>query len=109
MVDRWEAMQKGFQRTLTVLSRIRNALSKDGLADGGSPNVMLLCGSDLLESFSTPGEWIPDQIRTICKDFGVICIRREGKDVEKIISSSVTLSECRVIMTSLWSLLTTED
>ncbi|NP_001404010.1 nicotinamide/nicotinic acid mononucleotide adenylyltransferase [Oryza sativa Japonica Group] len=95
MVDRWEAMQKGFQRTLTVLSRIRNALSKDGLADGGSPNVMLLCGSDLLESFSTPGVWIPDQVRIICKDFGVICIRREGKDVEKIISSSEILNECR--------------
>uniref|UniRef100_A0A0D3H5Q3 Cytidyltransferase-like domain-containing protein n=1 Tax=Oryza barthii TaxID=65489 RepID=A0A0D3H5Q3_9ORYZ len=90
-----KAMQKGYQRTLTVLSRIRNALCKDGLADGGSLKVMLLCGSDLLESFSTPGEWIPDQIRTICKDFGVICIRREGKDVEKIISSSETLSECR--------------
>uniref|UniRef100_A0A0D9Z021 Cytidyltransferase-like domain-containing protein n=1 Tax=Oryza glumipatula TaxID=40148 RepID=A0A0D9Z021_9ORYZ len=90
-----KAMQKGFQRTLTVLSRIRNALSKDGLADGGSPNVMLLCGSDLLESFSTPGVWIPDQVRTICKDFGVICIRREGKDVEKIISSSEILNECR--------------
>uniref|UniRef100_A0A0E0ER41 Translocon Sec61/SecY plug domain-containing protein n=1 Tax=Oryza meridionalis TaxID=40149 RepID=A0A0E0ER41_9ORYZ len=89
------AMQKSYQRTLTVLSRIRNALCKDGLADGGSLKVMLLCGSDLLESFSTPGVWIPDQIRTICKDFGVICIRREGKDVEKIISSSETLSECR--------------
>uniref|UniRef100_A0A0E0QQ64 Cytidyltransferase-like domain-containing protein n=1 Tax=Oryza rufipogon TaxID=4529 RepID=A0A0E0QQ64_ORYRU len=84
MGDRWEAMQKGYQRTLTVLSRIRNALCKDGLADGGSLKVMLLCGSDLLESFSIPGVWIPDQIRTICKDFGVICIRREGKDVEKI-------------------------
>jgi len=23
---------------------------------------MLLCGSDLLESFSTPGVWIPDQV-----------------------------------------------
>uniref|UniRef100_A0A0D9Z022 Cytidyltransferase-like domain-containing protein n=1 Tax=Oryza glumipatula TaxID=40148 RepID=A0A0D9Z022_9ORYZ len=63
-----KAMQKGFQRTLTVLSRIRNALSKDGLADGGSPNVMLLCGSDLLESFSTPGVWIPDQDNIISVD-----------------------------------------
>ncbi|KAF0898393.1 hypothetical protein E2562_007234 [Oryza meyeriana var. granulata] len=95
MVDRWEAMQKGYQRTLTVLSRIWNALCKDGLANGGSLKVMLLCGSDLLESFSTPGVWIPDQVSTICKDFGVICIHREGKDVEKIISSSEILNECR--------------
>uniref|UniRef100_A0A0E0B1T0 Cytidyltransferase-like domain-containing protein n=1 Tax=Oryza glumipatula TaxID=40148 RepID=A0A0E0B1T0_9ORYZ len=63
-----QAMQKGYQRTLTVLSRIRNALCKDGLADGGSLKVMLLCGSDLLESFSTPGVWIPDQDNIISVD-----------------------------------------
>jgi len=81
MIDPWEVMQKGYQRTLTVLSTIRNSLCRDGLADQDSLKVMLLCGSDLLESFSTPGIWIPDQFRTICRDFGVICIRREGKDV----------------------------
>ena len=26
---------------------------------------MLLCGSDLLESFSTPGIWIPDQVEIL--------------------------------------------
>lgn len=95
MVDRWEAMQKGYQRTLTVLSRVQNSLCKDGLAGQDSLKVMLLCGSDLLESFSTPGVWIPDQVRTICKDFGVVCIRREGKNVEKLISNSEILQECR--------------
>ncbi|KAF7081313.1 hypothetical protein CFC21_085268 [Triticum aestivum] len=95
MVDPWEAMQKGYQRTLTVLSRVANSLCKDSLADQGDVRVMLLCGSDLLESFSTPGVWIPDQVRAICKDFGVVCIRREGKDVQKLISSSETLQECR--------------
>ncbi|KAM3223738.1 hypothetical protein ACQJBY_057231 [Aegilops geniculata] len=90
-----KAMQKGYQRTLTVLSRVKNSLCKDGLADQGGVKVMLLCGSDLLESFSMPGVWIPDQVRAICKDFGVVCIRREGKDVQKLISSSETLQECR--------------
>ncbi|VAI62903.1 unnamed protein product [Triticum turgidum subsp. durum] len=66
MVDPWEAMQKGYQRTLTVLSRVKNSLCKDGLADQGGVKVMLLCGSDLLESFSTPGVWIPDQGRKRC-------------------------------------------
>ncbi|KAL6865164.1 hypothetical protein ACP4OV_016315 [Aristida adscensionis] len=93
--DLLPAMQKSYQRTLTVLSRIRNSLGKDGLADKGRLKVMLLCGSDLLESFSTPGVWIPDQVRSICKDFGVICIRREGKDVGKLISNSELLQECR--------------
>lgn len=95
MVDQWEAMQKGYQRTLTVLSRIRNNLCKTGLVDQDSLKVMLLCGSDLLESFSTPGVWILDQVRTICKDFGVVCVRREGKDVGKLISNSDILQECR--------------
>jgi len=31
----------------------------------GSLKVMLLCGSDLLESFSTPGVWIPDQVEIL--------------------------------------------
>lgn len=95
MVDQWEAMQKGYQRTLAVLSRIRNSLCKTDLLDQDNLKVMLLCGSDLLESFSTPGVWIPDQVRTICKDFGVICIRREGKDVGKLISNNEILQECR--------------
>jgi hypothetical protein len=36
-------------------------LTENFLAD--SLKVMLLCGSDLLESFSTPGVWILDQVR----------------------------------------------
>ncbi|URE35218.1 hypothetical protein MUK42_37439 [Musa troglodytarum] len=58
-----------------------------------SLKVMLLCGSDLLESFATPGVWMLDQVRTICRDFGIVCIRREGKDIEKIISSDEILQE----------------
>jgi len=45
MVDPWEAMQKGYQRTLTVLSRIRNSLCRDGLADQG------IYSEDCLTSF----------------------------------------------------------
>ncbi|KAF3685994.1 Nicotinamide/nicotinic acid mononucleotide adenylyltransferase [Capsicum annuum] len=44
--------------------------------------VMLVCGSDLLESFSTPGIWIPEQVRAICRDFGLVCVRRGGQDVD---------------------------
>ncbi|GJS38833.1 nicotinamide/nicotinic acid mononucleotide adenylyltransferase isoform X1 [Tanacetum coccineum] len=50
--------------------------------------VMLVCVSDLLESFSTPGAWIPE---TICRDYGVVCIRRE--DIEKIIVRDEILTE----------------
>ncbi|KAL5990346.1 hypothetical protein ACLOJK_011246 [Asimina triloba] len=35
----------------------------------------------------------PVTVSAICRDYGVICIRREGKDVEKIISSDDILYE----------------
>ncbi|MBA0708523.1 hypothetical protein Golax_023631 [Gossypium laxum] len=54
---------------------------------------MLVCGSDLVQSFSIPGFWIPEQVRSICKDYGVVCIRREGQDLEKIINNDEILNE----------------
>ncbi|KAJ4972463.1 hypothetical protein NE237_005637 [Protea cynaroides] len=93
MVDSWEAKQSSYQRTLAVLARIQNCLSESGLISRESLRVMLVCGSDLLESFSIPGAWIREQVRSICKDYGVVCIRREGKDVEKIVSSDDILNE----------------
>ncbi|KAI5660176.1 hypothetical protein M9H77_28969 [Catharanthus roseus] len=91
MVDSWEASQSSYQRTLTVVSRIRTLIS--GLISSGSLRVMLVCGSDLLESFSVPGVWIPDQVKTICQDFGLVCIRRGGQDVEKIVSIDNILNQ----------------
>ncbi|XP_050216413.1 nicotinamide/nicotinic acid mononucleotide adenylyltransferase [Mercurialis annua] len=93
MVDPWEANQSAYQRSLTILKRIESSfidkhISRDSL------KVMLVCGSDLLQSFSTPGVWIPEQVRTICRDYGVVCIRREGQDLEKIISGDEILNEC---------------
>ncbi|KAK2664663.1 hypothetical protein Ddye_003237 [Dipteronia dyeriana] len=95
MVDPWEANQDSFQRTLTVLSRIKKSLSEDGLISRESFKVLLVCGSDLLQSFGIPGFWIPEQVRAICRDYGVVCIRREGQDVDKIISDSEILNENR--------------
>ncbi|KAK8486053.1 hypothetical protein V6N13_016340 [Hibiscus sabdariffa] len=99
MVDPWEAKQSSFQRSLTVLNRVTSFLTEGGLIRKESLKVMLVCGSDLLQSFSIPGFWIPEQIkfqvRAICKDYGVVCIRREGQDLEKIISGDEILNENR--------------
>ncbi|XP_019196860.1 PREDICTED: nicotinamide/nicotinic acid mononucleotide adenylyltransferase isoform X2 [Ipomoea nil] len=92
MVDPWEASQITYQRSLAVLSRIKTSLLDSGLASSDSLKVMLLCGSDLLESLSTPGVWIPEQVRTICRDFGLVCVRRDCQDVEKIIAKDDTLN-----------------
>ncbi|XP_027330347.1 nicotinamide/nicotinic acid mononucleotide adenylyltransferase-like isoform X2 [Abrus precatorius] len=93
MVDPWEANQITYQRTLTILSRVHNSISETGLVSKESLKVMLLCGSDLFHSFGIPGFWIRDQVMTICKDYGVVCIRREGQDVEKTISKDEILNE----------------
>lgn len=93
MVDTWEAKQSSFQRSLTVLSRIRSFFCDNGLIPNAFLKVMLLCGSDLLESFGIPGAWIPEQVRSICRDYGVVCIRREGQDIEKIIEHDEILTE----------------
>ncbi|KAI3680221.1 hypothetical protein L2E82_50546 [Cichorium intybus] len=36
------------------------------------------------------------QVRSICRDYGVVCIRREGQDIEKIISCNDILTEYKV-------------
>ncbi|KAE8650105.1 nicotinamide/nicotinic acid mononucleotide adenylyltransferase isoform X1 [Cucumis sativus] len=95
MVDPWEASQNTYQRTLTVLSRVKTSLCDHGLLPKESLKVMLVCGSDLLQSFATPGVWIRDQVKILCRDFGLVCIRREGQDVEKIILDDGILNENR--------------
>ncbi|GLT55138.1 hypothetical protein SLA2020_282860 [Shorea laevis] len=95
MVDPWEASQSTFQHTSTVLSRVKSILCEGGVVSRESLKVMPVCGSDLLHSFGIPGVWIPEQVRAICSDYGVLCIRREGQDVEKIISDDKILNECK--------------
>uniref|UniRef100_A0A7N0T1U5 Cytidyltransferase-like domain-containing protein n=1 Tax=Kalanchoe fedtschenkoi TaxID=63787 RepID=A0A7N0T1U5_KALFE len=97
MVDEWEANQNTFQRTLVVLSNIKDRLCKTGLICGpDSLKVMLVCGSDLLKSFTIPAVWIPEQVKIICRDFGIVCIRREGEDVMKIILNDEILFDNKV-------------
>ncbi|CAK7340712.1 unnamed protein product [Dovyalis caffra] len=93
MTDPWEANQSTYQRTLTVLQRVERSFADGMKRSRKSLKVMLVCGSDLLQSFSIPGCWIREQVRTICSDYGVVCIRREGQDVNKIISDDEILSE----------------
>lgn len=93
MVDPWEAKQSSYQRTLVVLRRVESSLRASGLVNTESLRVMLLCGADLLESFVNPGVWIPDQVRAICRDHGIVCISRGGKDIAKLIFENDILFE----------------
>ncbi|XP_021669716.2 nicotinamide/nicotinic acid mononucleotide adenylyltransferase isoform X4 [Hevea brasiliensis] len=91
-----QANQSTYQRTLTILKRIESYfIDNKRLISREFLRVMLVCGSDLLQSFSIPGFWITEQVRTICREYGVVCICREGQDVEKIISDNEILNENR--------------
>lgn len=57
---------------------------------------MLLCGADLLESFSKPGVWIESQLREIFAKHGVVCISRAGSDARRHIEESDLLFVHRV-------------
>ncbi|KAL5565034.1 hypothetical protein UlMin_028198 [Ulmus minor] len=92
--------EKNFSALLTVLSRVKSFLCEW--------IVVIVCGYDVLQSFAIPGFWIPEQdttyyeassfflVQTICSEFGVVCICREGQDVEKIVSDDEVLNKNRL-------------
>jgi nicotinamide mononucleotide adenylyltransferase len=55
MVDQWEVNQSTYQRTLTILQRVESSFTNGMKMSRESLKVMLVCGSDLLQSFSIPG------------------------------------------------------
>nr|XP_048271066.1 nicotinamide/nicotinic acid mononucleotide adenylyltransferase 1 isoform X1 [Myodes glareolus]XP_048271076.1 nicotinamide/nicotinic acid mononucleotide adenylyltransferase 1 isoform X1 [Myodes glareolus] len=57
----------------------------------GVPRVKLLCGADLLESFSVPNLWKIEDITQIVANYGLICITRAGSDAQKFIYESDVL------------------
>ncbi|CAI0378782.1 unnamed protein product [Linum tenue] len=93
MVDPWEANQSTYQSSLTVLRRIESVFIEEVPISRESLKVMFVCGADLLQTFKIPGFWIPDQVRTICRDHGIACIRREELDVDRIIAADEILNQ----------------
>ncbi|NWU30524.1 NMNA1 adenylyltransferase, partial [Dyaphorophyia castanea] len=52
------------------------------------PQVKLLCGSDVLESFGIPNLWKLEDITEIVEKHGLVCISRAGSNVPKFIYES---------------------
>ncbi|KFP82160.1 Nicotinamide mononucleotide adenylyltransferase 1, partial [Acanthisitta chloris] len=52
------------------------------------PQVKLLCGSDVLESFGIPNLWKLEDITEIVEKHGLVCISRAGSNVQKFIYES---------------------
>eukprot|EP00931_Biecheleriopsis_adriatica_P080543 TRINITY_DN53892_c0_g1_i1.p1 TRINITY_DN53892_c0_g1~~TRINITY_DN53892_c0_g1_i1.p1 ORF type:complete len:324 (-),score=64.93 TRINITY_DN53892_c0_g1_i1:56-982(-) len=93
-VHLWESMQDEWSETVTVLKKIKEDVSK---MHAGA-RLMMLCGSDLLETFpvvkgdGTP-LWSPEHQQFILGDLGVVVMEREGTDLQKVISQHAILRE----------------
>ncbi|NWW02345.1 NMNA2 adenylyltransferase, partial [Oreocharis arfaki] len=53
--------------------------------------ILLLCGSDLLESFCIPGLWNEADMEVIVGEFGIVVVPRDGADPERIMNHSSIL------------------
>lgn len=59
------------------------------------PQLMLLCGGDVLESFGVPDLWKKEDIEEILGTFGMVCISRHACNLQKCIFESDILWQCR--------------
>ncbi|XP_025041394.1 nicotinamide/nicotinic acid mononucleotide adenylyltransferase 3 isoform X2 [Pelodiscus sinensis] len=67
-------------------------LARDHLHQTVSPELKLLCGADILKTFSTPNLWKEEHIKEIVEKFGLVCISRAGSDPVQYISESNLLT-----------------
>ena len=94
----WETEQQGWTRTVKVLENQGQIIKDSTCLETGRfchplfpdnplltttpltahPRLMLLCGGDLLESFSIPNLWSNEDIETIARDFGLVVNTRVG-------------------------------
>ncbi|GAB0087492.1 Nicotinamide-nucleotide adenylyltransferase [Sergentomyia squamirostris] len=113
-ISDWESSQDGWTRTRvtlqyhqnyinSMLNDVNNVETIPGWLPGnlkqmtttGSVQVKLICGADLLESFSVPGLWENDDIEAILGHHGIVVISRSGSNPEQFIFNSDVLSKHR--------------
>ena len=79
MVDPWETLQPDYPPTYLSLKHFDHCLNpadrtRTGISDpthlitlsNGLVRVLLLAGSDLIESFGVPGLWAESHVRSFC-------------------------------------------
>ncbi|BHF63356.1 Nicotinamide/nicotinic acid mononucleotide adenylyltransferase 3 [Sparganum proliferum] len=66
--------------------------------------VKLVCGADLLQSFATPGLWAEEDMETLARDFGIICISRPESNAARLLNELDVLAkyEQNVILVTEW-------
>eukprot|EP00088_Acartia_fossae_P028150 TRINITY_DN28950_c0_g1_i1.p1 TRINITY_DN28950_c0_g1~~TRINITY_DN28950_c0_g1_i1.p1 ORF type:complete len:244 (+),score=19.13 TRINITY_DN28950_c0_g1_i1:29-733(+) len=100
-VSDWEVRQKEWTRTRLAMdnySRLVNTepnlewLPSPGKQEEGPLVMKLLCGADLLGSFSVSGLWQEEDILRIVEEYGIVVITREGSNPQQYIKDSPLLS-----------------
>jgi nicotinamide mononucleotide adenylyltransferase len=100
-LDTWESEQQTWTETKKVLTHHWEALNNNGNPDevdnicnmNETVAIKLLCGADVLESFSVPGLWKDEDIEEIVGRFGIVVITREGSNPLKFIYESDVLTQ----------------
>jgi len=93
MVDDWEASQPEYQRTAVVLEHFDREINgvHGGVEDEDGVKhrvrVLLLAGSDLIQTMSEPGVWSHKDLDIILGRFGTFIIERSGSDVDEALES----------------------
>jgi len=116
-ISEWESRQDHWTRTRVVLQHHQNQLNA-ALSCNETPNkrqrceeqqwlshvlehcnkddkvvVKLLCGADVIQSFSVPNLWQDQDIETIVGEHGLVVITRENINASKIVYESDLLSK----------------
>jgi len=84
MVDEWEAQKSVWTETIKVLNHFSEEVNHGRALDHPKIDVMLICGSDLLDSFNTPQLWAEQDQKDIFSH-GLVTIERAGADPAKIV------------------------
>ncbi|XP_025928876.1 nicotinamide/nicotinic acid mononucleotide adenylyltransferase 3 [Apteryx rowi] len=114
-VDSWESEQETWTETVKVLGHhynesLRSLQSRqefmankrptqrppgDSLSSQHTvlPELKLLCGADILQTFKTPNLWKEEDIKEIVEKFGLVCVSRAGSDPVQYINESDLLTK----------------
>ncbi|XP_054154985.1 nicotinamide/nicotinic acid mononucleotide adenylyltransferase 3-like [Oppia nitens] len=79
--DRWETEQPGWTRTLAAMDHYRKQYPPD-------VQLRLLCGADLFDTFNVPDLWRDEDIETICGQYGMVVVTRQGSDPWRTLDAS---------------------
>jgi len=91
MVDDWESRHDVFTPTRNVLDHFAEELTK--VLNGVTPAIFLVCGTDLLDSFNTPGLWAIEDMERILGHYGLACVQRNQTDAEVLVDGNELMSK----------------